>query len=169
EIQSIIGLDDRQFSGIAMIPQGEFRKLLYASTDERIKIFRQLFHTELFSDFQRELKNREMKLRRENEDLHTRIRQIGDGADKRVIGIPAEPGCEGGKDGGTADAAADVGPDETEAAEAETYEADTAEAVEAIEFHRGAKMAYSITLTWRSPQTWPPAPAPAMRYPDPAG
>lgn len=133
EIQSIIGLDDRQFSGIAMIPQGEFRKLLYASTDERIKIFRQLFHTELFSDFQRELKNREMKLRRENEDLHTRIRQIGDGADKRVIGIPAEPGCEGGKDGGTADAAADVGPDETEAAEAETYEADTAEAVEAIE------------------------------------
>lgn len=133
EIQSIIGLDDRQFAGIAMIPQGEFRKLLYASTDERIKIFRQLFHTELFSDFQRELKNREMKLRRENEDLHTRIRQIADGADKRVIGIPAEPGCEGGKDGGAADAAADVEPDETEAADAETYEADTAEVVETIE------------------------------------
>lgn len=133
EIQSIIGLDDRQFAGIAMIPQGEFRKLLYASTDERIKIFRQLFHTELFSDFQRELKNRETKLRRENEDLHTRIRQIADGADKRVIEIPAEPGCEGGKDGGAADDAADVELDETETAAAETHEADAAEAVETIE------------------------------------
>lgn len=133
EIQSIIGLDDRQFAGIAMIPQGEFRKLLYASTDERIKIFRQLFHTELFSDFQRELKNREMKLRRENEDLHTRIRQIADGADKRVIEIPAEPGCESGKDGGAADDAADVELDETETAAAVTHEADAAEAVETIE------------------------------------
>lgn len=133
EIQSIIGLDDRQFAGIAMIPQGEFRKLLYASTDERIKIFRQLFHTELFSDFQRELKNREMKLRRENEDLHTRIRQIADGADKRVIEIPAEPGCESGKDGGAADDTADVELDETETAAAVTHEADAAEAVETIE------------------------------------
>lgn len=133
EIQGIIGLDDRQFAGIAMIPQGEFRKLLYASTDERIKIFRQLFHTELFSDFQRELKNREMKLRRENEDLHTRIRQIADGADKRVLELPADPGCEGGKDGGAADAAADIEPSETETAAAETSEAAAAEAVETIE------------------------------------
>lgn len=133
EIQSIIGLDDRQFAGIAMIPQGEFRKLLYASTDERIKIFRQLFHTELFSDFQRELKNREMKLRRENEDLHTRLRQIADGADKRVLELPADPGREGGKDGGAADAAADIEPSETETAAAETSEAAAAEAVETIE------------------------------------
>lgn len=133
EIQGIIGLDDRQFAGIAMIPQGEFRKLLYASTDERIKIFRQLFHTELFSDFQRELKNREMKLRRENEDLHTRLRQIADGADKRVLELPADPGCEGGKDGGAADAAADIESSETETAAAETSEAAAAEAVETIE------------------------------------
>ena len=133
EIQGIIGLDDRQFAGIAMIPQGEFRKLLYASTDERIKIFRQLFHTELFSDFQRELKNREMKLRRENEDLHTRLRQIADGADKRVLELPADPGCEGGKDGGAADAAADIEPSETETAAAETSEAAAAEAVGTIE------------------------------------
>ena len=39
EIKDIIGIDRDQFLQIAMIAQGDFLKLLLASTDERIKIF----------------------------------------------------------------------------------------------------------------------------------
>ena len=43
-IESIIGIDRSQFMQISMIAQGNFLKLLHASTDDRIKIFRQIFH-----------------------------------------------------------------------------------------------------------------------------
>ncbi len=55
-IRDIIGLDRTQFSQIAMIAQGDFLKLLLAPTDERIKIFRKLFKTELFQKLQEALK-----------------------------------------------------------------------------------------------------------------
>ncbi len=56
EIKSIIGIDRDQFLQIAMIAQGDFLKLLLASTDERIKIFRHLFKTSRFKSLQEELK-----------------------------------------------------------------------------------------------------------------
>ena len=55
-IQGIIGLERTQFSQIAMIAQGDFLKLLLAPTDERIKIFRKLFKTELYQKLQEALK-----------------------------------------------------------------------------------------------------------------
>lgn len=55
-IRDIIGLDRTQFSQIAMIAQGDFLKLLLAPTDERIKIFRKLFKTELYQKLQEALK-----------------------------------------------------------------------------------------------------------------
>ena len=42
-VQEIIGLDYNQFCQIAMIAQGQFTKLLNASTEERSRIFRKLF------------------------------------------------------------------------------------------------------------------------------
>ena len=42
-VQEIIGLDYSQFCQIAMIAQGQFTKLLNASTEERSRIFRKLF------------------------------------------------------------------------------------------------------------------------------
>ncbi|MGO5548107.1 AAA family ATPase [Lachnospiraceae bacterium LCP19S3_B12] len=45
KIQEIIGLDREQFTQIMMIAQGEFLKLLLASSDERKKIFSGIFHT----------------------------------------------------------------------------------------------------------------------------
>ena len=50
-----------------MLAQGDFLKLLLASTDERKKIFRQLFHTEKFDKVQEELK-RSVKIAREDYD-----------------------------------------------------------------------------------------------------
>ena len=45
EVTRIIGLDRDQFCRIAMIAQGEFLKLLLATTEERKNIFRQIFQT----------------------------------------------------------------------------------------------------------------------------
>ncbi len=56
-IQEIIGLDCNQFMQIAMIAQGEFRKLLTSSTDERKKIFSKIFKTGKYSELQKKLKD----------------------------------------------------------------------------------------------------------------
>ena len=42
-VKEIMGVDKSQFCAIAMIAQGDFQKLLTARTDERQKIFRQIF------------------------------------------------------------------------------------------------------------------------------
>lgn len=55
EIESILGVNKDQFCKIAMIAQGDFRKLLDSPTSERIKIFRHIFKTANFSRLQEEL------------------------------------------------------------------------------------------------------------------
>lgn len=55
-IQDIMGIDRTQFLQIAMIAQGDFLKLLLASTGERQNIFRQIFKTQLYQDLQEKLK-----------------------------------------------------------------------------------------------------------------
>ncbi|MBQ7522575.1 MAG: SMC family ATPase [Clostridia bacterium] len=55
-IQEIIGLDCNQFMQIAMIAQGEFKKLLTSSTDERKKIFSKIFKTGKYGELQKKLK-----------------------------------------------------------------------------------------------------------------
>lgn len=56
EIEKIMGIDRNQFTQVAMIAQGDFLKLLLASTEERIRIFRRLFRTERYSTLQEQLK-----------------------------------------------------------------------------------------------------------------
>lgn len=56
KIREILGIDRNQFLQISMIAQGDFLKLLLASTDERKKIFRQLFQTGHFYELQEKLK-----------------------------------------------------------------------------------------------------------------
>ncbi|MBO5045589.1 MAG: SMC family ATPase [Clostridia bacterium] len=56
-IRDLLGVDRNQFLQIAMIAQGDFLKLLLASTDERQKIFRQIFKTEPYSRLQEKLKD----------------------------------------------------------------------------------------------------------------
>ncbi len=55
-VTELIGLDRRQFTQIAMIAQGDFQKLLLAGTEERINIFRQIFHTGIYQTIQERLK-----------------------------------------------------------------------------------------------------------------
>ena len=54
-VAELIGLDMKQFTQIAMIAQGDFRKLLLADTEERSNIFRKLVsHGSLSRRFKRD-------------------------------------------------------------------------------------------------------------------
>ena len=61
-----MGIDRGQFCNIAMIAQGEFRKVLNAGTDERQRLFRKLFNTQPYSRLSDELKD----LSRRNQDRY---------------------------------------------------------------------------------------------------
>ena len=55
-IRDIIGLTRAQFAQVAMISQGEFRRLLQADTTARQEIFRDIFGTRLYLTLQEHLK-----------------------------------------------------------------------------------------------------------------
>lgn len=67
-IRDIIGIDRSQFTQIAMIAQGDFQRLLFASTRERQDIFRKIFRTEPFWKLQERLKSESGRIKRELED-----------------------------------------------------------------------------------------------------
>ena len=71
----IVGVDREQFARIAMIAQGEFRKLLLAQTDERKAIFRQIFHTGQYQALQNRLKEEAAALDRQCGELEAGLRQ----------------------------------------------------------------------------------------------
>ncbi len=56
KIQEIVGVDQNQFSQIAMIAQGDYLKLLHASSRERKEIFSRIFNTGIYSRIQMKLK-----------------------------------------------------------------------------------------------------------------
>ncbi len=76
-----IGLDARQFCQVILLPQGDFRKLLVCTADEREKIMKKLFHIEQFSDFRDLLKSRVSDLykvmRQEEADLSAHYKSVG--------------------------------------------------------------------------------------------
>ena len=74
-IVEIMGIDRNQFTRIAMIAQGDFLKLLLASTDERKKIFQKLFHTKNYYFLQESLKAQSGSLAKEYEKASDSIRQ----------------------------------------------------------------------------------------------
>ena len=78
-VEDIIGIDRNQFAQIAMIAQGDFLKLLLASTDERKKILQKLFHTRMYSDLQDRLKKDALDLAKENDRAEASIRQYING------------------------------------------------------------------------------------------
>ena len=61
-VQEIIGLDYNQFSQIVLIAQGQFTKLLNASTEERSRIFRKLFRTQRYARLQDRLQEEASRL-----------------------------------------------------------------------------------------------------------
>ncbi len=78
-VRDIIGIDRDQFTQIAMIAQGEFLKLLLASTEDRKQIFRQIFDTKPYLDLQVALRNEAFGLRDAYEDAKRGVSQYMDG------------------------------------------------------------------------------------------
>ena len=74
-VTEILGVDRNQFGQIAMLAQGDFRKLLKATTDERKKIFQKLFHTENYFSLQMRLKEEASRLGRSFEQTNRSIQQ----------------------------------------------------------------------------------------------
>lgn len=52
KVEEILGINREQFVQISMIAQGEFLKVLHASTEDRIEIFRKIFYTDAYKAFQ---------------------------------------------------------------------------------------------------------------------
>lgn len=75
EITEIIGLNRSQFSQIAMIAQGDFRKLLQADTKSRQEIFREIFKTRYYMVFQENVKGQAMGLQRDCESARASVQQ----------------------------------------------------------------------------------------------
>lgn len=78
-IREIIGLSREQFSQVCMISQGDFRRLLQANTDERKKIFTDIFGTGLYASLQARLKAESAELERKSDDARRSIRQYAGG------------------------------------------------------------------------------------------
>ena len=74
-VREIIGLTREQFSQVAMISQGDFRKLLQADTKERQKIFRDIFGTGLFVTLQNRLKEQSGAVRDRKDQTYRSIQQ----------------------------------------------------------------------------------------------
>ena len=75
EITRILGVDKNQFCSIAMIAQGDFLKLLLASTEERQRIFRQIFRTTPYQILQERLKAESGELNRRCQSIRSSMEQ----------------------------------------------------------------------------------------------
>ena len=89
-VLDILGLDYNQFCQIAMIAQGQFTKLLNASTEERSRIFRKLFRTQRYARLQDRLQDEFSRL---NQQRLTQNAQL----DSLLAGLqyaPEDPDAE---------------------------------------------------------------------------
>ncbi len=78
-IRDIIGVTREQFAQVAMISQGDFRKLLQADTKERQEIFRDIFDTGCYLVLQERLRANASALREQRDRAEQSIRQYIDG------------------------------------------------------------------------------------------
>lgn len=88
-VTELMGLTYRQFTQIAMIAQGDFKKLLLASTAERSVIFRQIFHTGIYEALEERLKTEAKERLKEYSEIRRSVSQhLGDiscGEDERCF------------------------------------------------------------------------------------
>lgn len=87
-IAEIMGIDSEQFTQIVMIAQGDFQKLLFADTKDRMPVFRKLFRTAKYE----ELQNR---LQRDSAALSARCKSLREAAAHHIENaVPEEQADE---------------------------------------------------------------------------
>lgn len=55
KVQELLGMDEKQFTQIVLLAQGRFMTFLTSGTSEKMKIFRGLFHTEMYDSVKRRI------------------------------------------------------------------------------------------------------------------
>ena len=73
------GLGYDQFKQIVMIAQGEFLELLLADNEKRNEILQKVFNTELYKLFSAKLREKEILLKNQNDDMEKSLQQYIDG------------------------------------------------------------------------------------------
>lgn len=89
KICEIMGIDREQFTQISMIAQGDFLRLLHASSENRKKIFSTIFHTGTCRDAEEELNKKRKQLKDQIQAGEERLR-----AHARSIRLTEEAGSE---------------------------------------------------------------------------
>lgn len=72
QVEKIIGFRSEQFRQVIILPQGQFRKLLTASSSEREEILERLFDTSFFKLIQTTLKEKAADLRKAQQELEAK-------------------------------------------------------------------------------------------------
>ena len=116
EIPAIVGLDKDQFLQTIVLPQGKFSQFLTATSDAREQILRDIFDTQIYSDFTKALTDAAASSKRGIEERRTRalgaferVRSLDaafgdDAATDEADGVAAEE--EAGLDAGAEDSSA---------------------------------------------------------------
>lgn len=68
KVVDVLGIDKDKFTRIVMLAQGDFQKLLLANTDEKMKIFRDLFRTEPYDELSKQIGKDAKELHGQMED-----------------------------------------------------------------------------------------------------
>lgn len=79
-IEKLLGVNSNQFSQIAMIAQGEFRKLLVANTKDRSEILRKLFDTSIYERFAKNLEAERSQMEHDHDEAVRQITQAAQSA-----------------------------------------------------------------------------------------
>ena len=74
-IENLLGINVSQFSQIALLAQGEFLKILNSDTQTRGDIFRNIFKTWSYANFQNKLKDESLSLKNDYENSKNSILQ----------------------------------------------------------------------------------------------
>jgi len=90
-IVGILGINREQFSQIAMIAQGEFKKFLLAGTSDRSEILRNLFKTNMYSAIQARFSD-------EKRELEAKCARIEAQIKTSIANIMCNPQCEFGEE-----------------------------------------------------------------------
>ncbi len=75
KITDMIHMDRKQFAQTVMIAQGEFQKILNASSEDRKKLFQDLFHTGIYEQFQNKLNEKSRVYEEQADRLKEQIRR----------------------------------------------------------------------------------------------
>lgn len=96
-VSRLLGMTDKQFFQVALLPQGEFARFLRADTAEREQLLTQLFGVERFTEIERWFRERRLQRRRELQELQAGERELV----ARIAQAAGQEPPEGGDGGNT--------------------------------------------------------------------